>query len=177
MLITDRLTPHFTAWELAQHAGGIRTLPDAPTVCANLVRLAATLLEPFRVDWGAFVAASNLGGEPEVNVLCGWRSAALNAAIGGAGQSQHVLGCAADIYCDVDMEALREGRGTDRDADRMQTFAEFAEKWTDKGDVVGGIGIYHSVPSGQTYWVHMDIRPRVNGHVARWLGTHIGSEQ
>jgi uncharacterized protein YcbK (DUF882 family) len=175
MELTDQLSQHFSAFELAQHAGGIRTLPVDQAILDNLQRLVTTALEPLRTAWEQFIATNSLGGSPAITVICGWRSAALNAAIGGAQQSQHMLGKAADICCDVDMESLRHGRGTERDIARMATFASFIEKFVDRGDVIGGLGLYST--SGQYYWCHVDIRQRPNGHVARWTGGMIGSEQ
>lgn len=40
---------------------------------------------------------------------------------------------------------------------------------------VWGIGIYTSDDTG---WVHIDVRPRpISGHIARWTGKTMGSEQ
>lgn len=63
---------------------GIDNAP-APAIVANLTRLAA-LLEQVRALVGAPVAISS-----------GYRSPALNKAVGGAANSAHVLGLAADI--------------------------------------------------------------------------------
>ena len=174
MLITDQLTPHFRASELAE---GRERLPDDPALCANLAKLAATVLEPLRVDWEAHIREDNLGGMPSINVVDGYRSPAENARVGGAQQSQHMLGCAADICADVHMAALREGIGTARDARRMQDFVTFVERWARTHPAVGGLGIYSEQATGQLYWAHVDIRPRVNGHLAVWTGHHQGSEQ
>ena len=102
----------------------------------------------------------------------GWRSPAYNARKGGAVQSQHMLGKAADIApLDVDVGALRLGEATQRDKDRVALFAAFCEKQIARLDAIGGIGCYPG-------WVHLDIRPRgVNGHVARWFGTKVGDEK
>ena len=173
MLITDQLTPHFRASELAE---GRARLPDDPEACANLAKLAATLLEPLRVDWEAHIHDDNLGGMASINIVDGYRSPAENARVGGASKSQHMIGCAADICADVHMAALRDGQGTDRDARRMQDFATFVERWARSHDACGGLGIYTAVPSGQLYWVHVDIRTHANGLVV-WSGHHVGSEQ
>ena len=63
---------------------GIDNTP-APAIVANLTRLAA-LLEQVRALVGAPIAISS-----------GYRSPALNKAVGGAANSAHVLGLAADI--------------------------------------------------------------------------------
>ena len=63
---------------------GIDNTP-APAIVANLTRL-AVLLEQVRALVGAPIAISS-----------GYRSPALNKAVGGAGNSAHVQGLAADI--------------------------------------------------------------------------------
>ena len=82
------LSPHFSLAELVASQVATRKGIDntpAPTVVANLTRLAA-LLEQVRALVGAPIAISS-----------GYRSPALNKAVGGAGNSAHVLGLAADI--------------------------------------------------------------------------------
>jgi|WetSurMetagenome_2_1015567.scaffolds.fasta_scaffold28043_2 uncharacterized protein YcbK (DUF882 family) len=172
MLITDQITAHFSVRELV----GRSCVPDDPTICANLARLATTLLEPLRVDWEAHCLTDNLGGAPAIKVVDGYRSPSHNASVGGAKFSQHMLGCAADAAADVDWLALRDGRGTARDARRMQDFATFAERWARSHPVCGGIGLYTESRTGHVYWVHLDIRPRANG-LTVWTGHHRGSEQ
>ena len=63
---------------------GIDNTP-APAIVANLTRL-AVLLEQMRALVGAPISISS-----------GYRSPALNKAVGGAANSAHVLGLAADI--------------------------------------------------------------------------------
>ena len=63
---------------------GIDNTP-APAIVANLTRLAA-LLEQVRALVGAPIAISS-----------GYRSSALNKSVGGAANSAHALGLAADI--------------------------------------------------------------------------------
>ena len=83
-----KLTEHFTLEELtlSETAArqGIDNTPDAGTIC-NLKRIAIAL-EQIR----------SLVGKP-VNVTSGYRSPAVNRAVGGAANSAHVQGLAADI--------------------------------------------------------------------------------
>ena len=82
------LSPHFSLAELVSSQVATRKgLDNAPTpaIVANLTRLAA-LLEQVRSLVGAPIAISS-----------GYRSPALNRAVGGAANSAHVLGLAADI--------------------------------------------------------------------------------
>ena len=83
-----KLSPHFSLAELVSSQVATRKGIDnapAPTIVANLTRLAA-LLEQVRALVGAPIAISS-----------GYRSPALNKAVGGAANSAHVLGLAADI--------------------------------------------------------------------------------
>lgn len=82
------LSPHFSLAELIASQVATRKGIDntpAPAIVANLTRLAA-LLEQVR----------ELVGAP-ITVSSGYRSPALNRAVGGAASSSHVLGLAADI--------------------------------------------------------------------------------
>ncbi len=82
------LSRNFTLAELTQSQTAARQGIDntpGPAVLACLVRTAA-LLEQVRALVGGPVAVSS-----------GYRSAALNRAVGGAANSAHVLGLAADI--------------------------------------------------------------------------------
>lgn len=87
---------HFTLEELCASstakAKGIINKPNQQQI-VNLVYLAAHVLEPLRV-------AMN---EP-IKIGSGFRSTALNKAVGGVGNSQHLNGQAADLCIDGDIE-------------------------------------------------------------------------
>jgi zinc D-Ala-D-Ala carboxypeptidase len=83
-----RLTENFTLEEFltSQTATRAHRIVEAPpAVVENLTRLAAELLEPVRAALGPVFISS------------GYRPAWLNDMIGGAPNSQHMTGCAADI--------------------------------------------------------------------------------
>jgi hypothetical protein len=126
------------------------------------------MAEALRVRWALKCP------DPRLRIISGWRSIAQNVRIGGALQSQHILGKAVDIVrADVDWNALRHGVGTDADIDKMEQFSAFVENMIDHDTslvVVGGFGIYPG-------WLHLDWRPRRGIKVARWFGNTIGSEQ
>jgi hypothetical protein len=90
------VTMHFTIDELCASqtakARGIRNQPDTQQVI-NLVYLAANVLEPLRVAMG----------EP-IKIGSGYRSPALNRAVGGVSNSQHMRGQAADLCIDGDLQ-------------------------------------------------------------------------
>ena len=83
------LSPHFTLDELTRSQVAARRGLDnrpGPVQTANLRRLCATLLEPVRAMLGT-----------PLQVDSGYRSQAVNAAVGGVDTSQHLDGCAADV--------------------------------------------------------------------------------
>ncbi len=83
------LSPHFTLDEMTRSATAVRRGIDntaPPPVIAALRLLCAEVLEPVRAHYGR-----------PVIVTSGYRSPALNRAIGGSASSQHSLGEAADF--------------------------------------------------------------------------------
>jgi hypothetical protein len=85
---------HFTIDELyasqTAKARGIQNKPGVPEII-NLVYLAAYVLEPLREAMG----------EP-IKIGSGYRCPALNRAVGGVTNSQHMKGQAADLCIDGD---------------------------------------------------------------------------
>ena len=90
------VTMHFTIEELCASATakakGISNKPNMQQMI-NLVYLAAYVLEPLRVAMGEAIKISS-----------GFRSEALNKAVGGVFNSQHKKGQAADLCIDGDIE-------------------------------------------------------------------------
>lgn len=86
------LSAHFSRWEFRDHRSGALVGPD-PRLIECLEHLRA------------------LKNGKILNIRSGYRSPATNAAVGGARNSQHLYGRAADLYpgyCTVD-EALHSG--------------------------------------------------------------------
>ena len=84
-----RISPSFELSELLHSQTAIRRgIDNTPTsaIVAELQRLAQTILQPLRDHLGRPVVVSS-----------GYRSPALNQAVGGAPNSAHVQGRAADI--------------------------------------------------------------------------------
>jgi len=90
-----KITQHFTLEELCASATakarGIKNEPTQQAVI-NLTALAVAVLEPLREWWGR-----------EVKIGSGFRCSALNKAVGGVSNSQHMTGQAADLCIDGDM--------------------------------------------------------------------------
>ena len=102
-------------------------------------------------------------------VVCGYRTAAYNQALaeasakrnggksGVAQNSQHVQGRAADI------------RPASPTVERVAELHELTRRLYEEGKIpaLGGIGLYPG-------WIHVDVRAKVNGHLATWGGTGSG---
>ena len=79
------LSPHFTLTELTRTSTGLPNVPTAEHLVA-LTAMCSTLLEPVRARFGP------------VSIHSGYRSAEVNAKIGGSTTSQHMRGEAADLH-------------------------------------------------------------------------------
>jgi hypothetical protein len=94
--MATNITMHFTLDELCASqtakARGIQNKPGVPEII-NLVYLAAYVLEPLR----------EATGEP-IKIGSGYRCPALNRAVGGVANSQHMKGQAADLCIDGDLK-------------------------------------------------------------------------
>ena len=92
--MTIRLSPNFTLAEMV--ATSHKKLQDAPSmeVIQNLQHLCIHVLQPLR----------DAIGRP-VYITSGYRSAKLNAKVGGVPNSYHLRGLAADIHVDNEEHA------------------------------------------------------------------------
>ena len=104
-----------------------RNISNEPTelVKVHLTELVEKILDPLREAWGS-----------GINVTSGYRSPALNKAIGGSPTSAHVFGYAAD---------LQPSNG------KIKEFKEFAKKWLSDKSFDQYINEY----SGTSEWVHI----------------------
>ena len=91
-----RISKNFTLEELTASATakakGIRNEPGQTDI-VNLCGLVHNVLQPLRKWWGK-----------EVKIGSGYRSLALNRAVGGVSNSQHMKGEAVDLCIDGDIE-------------------------------------------------------------------------
>lgn len=120
----DELTASATACRLH-----IDNTPDAAAI-HSLTMLVDNLLDPVRLLWGA-----------PVRVNSGYRSPALNRAVGGAANSHHLRGMAADITvgCNEDNGRL------------MELIAASGLKWT---QLIAEKGL-----PGAPAWIHVSYDP------------------
>lgn len=83
-----RLSKHFSLEEMTvSQVAARRGIDNEPRghVVARLMRLCTSILEPIRIEFGPVIITS------------GYRSPELNLAVGGAANSSHTFGAAADI--------------------------------------------------------------------------------
>ena len=95
-----------------------------------------------------FEAIRTACGNKPIRVNCAFRTIPHNFAVGGGKHSQHL-----------------EGKALDLQPPKGMTVADFHETiWTCAevdGSHIGGIGVYDT-------FVHVDIRDRLRGRIARW---------
>lgn len=87
------LSRHFSLAELSVTRTGHDNTPPGPAV-EHLIRLCEEILEPIRDEWGA------------VKIYSGYRSEKVNSAVGGAADSAHRTGDAADFDTGRDLVSV-----------------------------------------------------------------------
>ncbi len=99
--VSINLSEHFKLQELCKTKTGIENVPNEAQV-ENLKRV-CRWLEQLRRRW------NNLYGEGNdpIVINSGFRSPAVNKAVGGVPTSNHLTGCAVDIRCVGIEQALR----------------------------------------------------------------------
>ena len=138
-----KLTEHFTLSEMCSTS--VETADhNFPTqsVITNLRRLCGWL-EPLR----AYPTPGTLSPSP-IYINSGYRSQAVNQAVGGVSTSNHLTGCAADIRCTGIEQALRYA-------------AYLLDISKERGEAFDEIIIEHRVKTG-SYWVHFAVRASGN---------------
>lgn len=110
-------------------------------------------------------------GRP-IEVVSGYRTEAWNKGRGVSG-SRHLRALAADIRPIIKVAGVRVPWSLV--VGKARIIREFHEMilrmcQEDELKLIGGVGVYPG-------WVHCDIRPKPDGHLARWSGVGLGSEQ
>ncbi len=125
------ISKNFTIEELCASdtakANGIRNNPGQTDII-NLCALVHNVLQPLRNWWGR-----------PIKIGSGFRSLALNKAVGGVSNSQHMKGEAADLCIDGDLQKGRKW------FDWIKTHCEFDQL------------IWEHNAKG-SYWVHVSYR-------------------
>ena len=156
-----RLTPHFTLGEMCKTSAKTtdKNIPSHIHI-ENLRRLCGWL-EMLRDEWNRRYGEGN---DPII-INSGYRSEAVNKAVGGAKGSNHLTGCAADIrvagveqalryaviLLDISDERLRVGDGTSGMS--REDFDELLLERSPRG----------------TYWLHFAVRPSDNRRKVRLI--------
>lgn len=86
LMAAMQLSSHFSLAELCYTSVRANNSPDSRSI-ANLTALVREVLQPVRDQFGP------------VTVTSGYRSPAVNKAVGGSPRSQHLRGEAADFVC------------------------------------------------------------------------------
>ena len=117
-----RLTPHFTLAEMCKTSVNLKNVPNEVQIknlkrlCGWLEKLRSRYNERYEGPVDVFTplalrrgvgGEAGLGGEAPIVINSGFRSAAVNKAVGGAANSNHLTGCAADIRVSGMEQALR----------------------------------------------------------------------
>ena len=139
-----KLSEHFSLEEMVYsdtaRSNGIPNAPG-PKERLALANLCQKILEPVRERFGL-----------PITVTSGYRSEALNRAVGGSRTSQHMTGDAADIVC----------RSTTN-----STLFRLMEKMVENGEINVGQLIWEGGTAGTPAWIHVsNPRPgKKNGEV------------
>ena len=157
-----KLSEHFTLGELTKtNVKGIDNTPNHAAVI-NMKNLCEGWLEDLRFSYNELYCLgpgedynTSKNVEPII-INSGFRSEAVNKAIGGVKGSNHLTGCAVDIRCAGVEQALRYAvilldiaDGTRRDFDEL---------------------LVERSPIGK-YWVHFAVRPSNNRRKIRLIQT------
>ena len=142
MNMNAKLSEHFTLGEMIKtSAKGIDNTPAHGAVM-NLKNLCENWLEDLRFSYNMLY-----GGEEPIIINSGYRSEAVNKAIGGVPGSNHLTGCAVDIKCFGIEQAIRYACILLDIADgKKQDFDELLIERSPKG----------------SYWLHFAVRPKEN---------------
>ena len=135
-----RLTPHFSLEEMCKTKVNIKNVPNEAHV-ENLKRLCGWL-EMLRSEWNKRYGEGN---DPII-INSGYRSEAVNKAVGGVAGSNHLTGCAADIHVLGKEQAIRYACILLDIADESQE--DFDELLIEQ--------------SKTSLWIHFAVRPFAN---------------
>ncbi len=142
-----KISEHFSLEDLTKTSKrGIENVPNEVQV-TNLKRL-CRWLERLRRRWNEQYGE---GDEPLI-VNSAFRSSKVNAAVGGAKNSNHLTGCAADIRCIGIEQAIRYAAILlDISDESREVFDELLIERNNRG----------------VYWIHFAVRPDGNRRKVR----------
>ena len=146
-----KLSKHFTLGEMTKTSvKGVDNVPPQEAI-ENLKRL-CKWLEHLRAQYNLLYD----DGSHPIIINSGHRSEEVNRKVGGAPNSNHLTGCAADIKVFGAEEAMRYAVILLNYADMIdENFDELLIERSKKG----------------TYWVHFAVRPKDNRRQVRFIQT------
>ena len=148
--VTINLSEHFTLAELTKTNTKIKNVPNEAQV-ENLKRL-CEWLEMLRSEWNKRYGEGN---DPII-INSGYRSQAVNQAVGGAANSNHLTGCAADIKV--------------AGIEQLVRYATILLDISDLNNEDFDELLLERSPRG-TYWLHFAVRPTGNRRRIRLIQT------
>lgn len=143
-----KLGEHFTLAEFCKTSTGLNNEPNEAQV-KNLKRL-CSWLEMLRSEWNQRYG----DGDDPIIINSGYRSPAVNKAVGGVPTSNHLTGCAADIRV-LGMEQLL------RYAVILLDIAD------ESGEAFDELLLERNARG--TYWLHFAVRPEGNRRKIRLI--------
>ena len=144
-----KLSKHFSLEEMTKTSvQGVKNIPNAAQT-NNLKRLCGWL-ERLRDEWNLRYG----DGDDPIIINSAFRSEAVNKAVGGAKNSNHLSGCAADIRVLGMEQMLRYATILLDISDK--TNEDFDELLMER--------------KGNSLWLHFAVRPSCNRRVVKFIG-------
>lgn len=154
-----KLTEHFTLSEMCSTS--VQTADHnfpSQEVITNLRRLCGWLEElrayPRPLPKEGEKSLQGGSGSP-IYINSGYRSPAVNRAVGGVSTSNHLTGCAADIRCTGIEQAIRYA-------------AYLLDISKERGEDFDELLIEHNSRTGN-YWLHFAVRPKGNRRKIKFI--------
>ncbi len=140
-LENEKLSEHFTLGEMTRTSVPLPNVPNEEQV--NNLKRVCQWLERLRQRWNDLYG----DGDDGIAISSGFRSPAVNKAVGGSPTSNHLMGCAADIRCIGPEQAIRYATMMLDIFDiSRQDFDELLIERNDRG----------------RWWLHFAVRPKDN---------------
>ena len=148
--VSMKLSEHFSLAEMCKTSANLDNVPNEAQV-ENLKRLCGWL-EMLRSEWNKRYGEGN---DP-IFINSGFRSEAVNKAVGGVKGSNHLSGCAADIrVAGIEQLVLYATILLDISDESKEDFDELLLERSPKGN----------------YWLHFAVRPSENRRKVRLIQT------